>query len=155
MTRLVYLDSSVISRMADDPVRSFKIGGEVHAAGGVLSLIRKRRLRAVTSWHAITEISKTPNAKARGVILGFVPDELEILSATLAISARARVLARTSLGADDALHAAFAESENALLLTVDDRFVRGARSCAILGVEVRNLLEWLRDDYAGGLKGKG
>jgi len=137
-----------------DRTHSAKVGGEVHAAGGILQLIKKRRLEAVTSWHAIGEITRTPSAKARGVILGFVPDALGILSSAPAIQVRARILAKTCLSSDDALHAAYAESVDALLLTADGRFERGAKSCAILGVKVLNLLTWIRDGYAGGLKGK-
>lgn len=152
MSRLVYLDGSILSRMADDPVsghsaRALKHNRNIMAAAGVLSLIENRGLQAVTSWHAIEEIDASEPAR-RGRILKSVPAALKLLPRDAASDRLAGRLRGRPFSEKDAVHAAYACVWNALLLTTDGGLVRGARSCVIVKVEAVDLFDWIRDDYS-------
>ena len=152
MTRLVYLDGSVISRMADDPVsgqsdRALKHNRNIMAAAGVLSLIENRGLRAVTSWHAIEEIEAADPAR-RGRILKHVPNRLRLLPKDATADRLAERLCGRPFSEKDAVHVAYAHVWNALVLTTDGGIVRGARSCVIVKVAAVDLFDWIRDDYS-------
>jgi predicted nucleic acid-binding protein len=64
------------------------------------------------------------------------------------VVSRARELERLGIPGFDSLHVACAEKAGAdVLLTTDDRLVRqAARSAKVLGVSVRNPVEWLREE---------
>lgn len=151
MSRLVYLDGSILSRMADDVAlgqddRARAQNRSIMAAAGVLSLIENRGLRAVTSWHAMHEIAQSDSIK-RGRILKYVPTALQLLPKSLASENLAAKLTGRPFSETDALHAAYAHHAGAVLLTTDGCFVRAALQRGIVQVKVVCLFDWIRDDY--------
>lgn len=144
----VCLDSSVISRLTYTD-KNPRFRSERQAAEVVVGLIRLGILEFIASDLLIAELMEG-RPDLIELRLKAVPPYAECQALTGAIWLRANTLAGKSLGLADAVHTACAEASGAsVLLTFDNRHVRGAHNCGTIHTSVQNALDWVREAYGG------
>ena len=142
----IYHDVSCLNRPFDDQTQS-RIHLESEAVLLILDEIDAGRWEQVSSRMAKLEIQAIPDAVRRRRVAQLLPQTTIELSG--GIFDRARELVGYGLKAADAVHTAAAEeSQAAVLLTCDDRWLRKAdQISAKLSVSIANPIDWLQEQY--------
>jgi predicted nucleic acid-binding protein len=119
--KIIYLDVCALCRPFDNP-SSLRIRMECDAVLLIEDHVRQGVYRTFVSPMHVTELNATADLIEQQDVLMFLRAYGENVRGNLAeIRTRAEELFCNGLGAADAAHVAFAESENAIFITCDDR----------------------------------
>jgi predicted nucleic acid-binding protein len=137
----VYLDSCCLGRLFEESDQP-----RVNEECSAMERILEQELEFVSSEAVAFEIARDSDEERRDA-KRLLDEEIrsEVVKGNDAIIGRARELAALGFKAMDAMHISCAEAAGAaLLLTIDDRFLKRARRFrAALKVEVDNPVSWV------------
>jgi predicted nucleic acid-binding protein len=142
----VYLDACCLNRLTDDQSQH-RVRQEAQAVEQILKATRDGANQWISSEALTDEIDRNPQLERRLENAALLTLASEIVEVNDNIVSRARDLQDAGYGAFDALHLACSEAIGAdVLLTTDDRFIRGAsRGNGSPRVAVRNPLSWSQE----------
>ncbi len=133
MPRLVYLDVCALCRPFDDQ-QQVRIRLETDAVQLILTHVRQKNLKMITSPMHFTELMATTRSEERSQLLFLLnqlgtPFEFDLASTR----SQANQLVNAGFGVADAAHVAFAQQANADFISVDDKLLR---NCNRFGVAI-------------------
>jgi predicted nucleic acid-binding protein len=143
----IYLDVCCLNRPFDDQTQD-RIRLETEAVILVLEHVEEGDWELVGSDVMRFEIGQIKDSTRRRRVETLFYTVKRNIRLDESIVSRARELERLGISGFDSLHLACAEKAGAdILLTTDDRLIRlAARSAKVIGVSVRNPVEWLREE---------
>ena len=142
----VYLDTCCLNRPFDDP-SSDRVRLEAAAVLIILARIGAGDWEWVTSEVVAYEVAQTPAGTRRFHVQSLLQDASQVVLVGQDEVDRGEQLERMGFRDYDALHLAYAEAGAAdVLLTTDDRFLRGAaQDASQIAVRVANPVDWLSE----------
>jgi predicted nucleic acid-binding protein len=145
----IYLDTCCISRLFDEPGQA-RIRDEAAAIEQILDRVRAGEITWVCSIPVRDELVRTRDLKRRADALAVVTAATLDAPGSAAVDDRASELTTIGFANLDAYHLASAEAAGCqVLITVDDRLLRcAARNRLALQVEVKNPVDWMRENPA-------
>lgn len=116
---------------------------ESEAIKAILSLCQHTQWHLIISQITQFEIANTPDDSRRKALELMIANANMIIEINEAIHQRAKKLELSGIKAFDAMHLACAETQADVLLTVDDKFLKKAKTLTTLKVD--NPLKWLEE----------
>jgi len=138
----IYLDVCCLNRPFDDQ-SNLRVHLESEAVKTILSLCEQTQWQLLSSEVIEFEIANTIDEDKRTQLQQMTAMATLIPPLTTEVLARAQFLETAGLTVFDAMHLACAETHADIFLTVDDKFLKKARSLTRLGVN--NPLKWLEE----------
>jgi predicted nucleic acid-binding protein len=132
----VYFNTSALNRPLDD-LSSERVRIEAEAVVALLAAVEDGTIEWIGSEYLDFEVEQDPDDERVRRVRGLLVGASEHVPASDAVAGRARALERLGLRGLDALHVASAEAGSAdLLITTDDRMIRGAARARDLHVRL-------------------
>jgi predicted nucleic acid-binding protein len=138
----IYLDNCCFNRPFDDQ-NSLRIHLESEAIKAILSLCQHSQWHLIISQITQFEIANTPDDSRRKTLELMIAHAEQTIEINEVIHQRAKILELSGIKAFDAMHLACAETQADVLLTVDDKFLKKAKTLTTLKVD--NPLKWLEE----------
>ena len=145
----IYLDCCCFNRPFDDQSDPL-VHLEAEAVKIILALCEREFFELVTSEVLKFEIEKTPDILRREKLKALEAIAKMTVRLGEEVVKRAKLFEEYGLKAVDALHLACAEQKAQVLLTVDRKFLKKARTLKGLKIEVKNPVEWLTEVFIDG-----
>jgi len=131
----IYINTSALHRPFDD-LSQARIREDAEAMAMLISAIRAGRAELLSSEYLLFEVTRNPDVGQLGIMLAVLALARRQVRVSRSAVVRAEQLEGEGLRGLDAVHIACAEAGRAdLLVTTDDRMLRGARRTS--GVDLR------------------
>lgn len=145
MRERIYLDTCVLVRGTDDQTQE-RVSRETAAIARILDKAADGAIEWIASTAVLVELMRNPHRQRRNDVLELLALATELVHPVPGTYVRAGELRGRGFGNFDALHLAVAEQAQAsALLTVDDRFLRRAKTDETMQkIAVLNPVDWLR-----------
>ncbi len=138
----IYLDVCCLNRPFDNQ-RNLRIHLEAEAVKTILTLCEQDPWQLLNSQVIEFEIGNTADEVKRTQLQFMVAKAVSIIRLNSTIITRTKFFETAGLITFDAMHLACAETQADIFLTVDDKFLRKARTLTAL--TVNNPLNWLSE----------